>query len=311
MEPNKTSALTKANILVVEDDPDFRNLIKKHLEKFGYSVDIAEDGEKALKLLEKEDFRILLTDMAMPNLSGMDLIKSVRARTNKPYVYIIVVSAYAATTDIVKGIGVGADDYLSKPLSFAELEARIRIGQRMIDLETRLVNSVKEQAELAKKDYLTGLYNRRHIYDLGNHLFEQGRRYGHKLSVSVVDVDKFKGINDSYGHAVGDEALLGISRHIEQTVRNVDILGRMGGEEFIVLMPETGNVGAMKVGERIRERIARNPLKTTGPTLQLTISQGIATQSNQVHSLESLIDRADVALFTAKREGRNRISVSP
>ena len=311
MQP-QTELGPQARILIVEDDDVFRALIKKHLDKFGYSVNLARDGLEALRTLDSNDeIRLVLTDMSMPNMSGLDFIKAVRAREDKPYVYMIVVSAYARINDIVKGIEGGADDYLSKPLSFAELEARIRIGQRIIELESRLVRAAREQAELAKRDYLTGLYNRRHIYDIGAQLFNQGRRYGHRLSALVVDVDRFKVVNDNYGHAIGDETLVALARRMSKKLRNVDLLGRMGGEEFIVLMPETDGVGALKVAERIRAEINGNPIQTSGPTLRLTVSQGLASQSNRVPDLDALIKKADSALYTSKREGRNRISVAP
>lgn len=305
---SNTEMMKKQKLLLVEDDQDYRQLMEKKLSSIGFDVISAGNGLEALKLMESNDIRLLITDWAMPVMSGLELIKSIRKDPSKPYVYIIVLSAYSTIKDIVKGIDVGADDYLTKPFSFVELEARIKIGERIIGLEKRLQKSIDEQAHMAQTDPLTKLFNRRYLFEIGGQLFEQGRRYNHRMSLLMVDIDRFKNVNDTYGHDIGDEALVLITKHFSEGIRNVDILGRFGGEEFIVLMPETGMDGAYKVAERLRSSISRSPLKTSGPTISLTISIGVGVQATATANIETLVKKADVALYKSKRAGRNRVS---
>lgn len=295
-------------LLLVEDDQDYRQLLEKKLKSSGYDVISASNGLKALELMEIHEIRLLITDWSMPIMSGLDLIKSVRSDTSKPYVYIIVLSAYSTIKDIVKGIDVGSDDYLTKPFSFIELEARIKIGERIINLESRLQNSINEQLHMAQIDHLTKIFNRRYLFEIGEQLFNQGQRYKHQMALLMIDIDRFKNVNDTHGHHIGDETLISIARRFSESIREVDILGRFGGEEFIVLMPETKAKGAQIVAERMRASISAEPLKTSGPKISLTISVGIAVQESATENLEALVKKADVALYQSKRAGRNRVS---
>ena len=298
----------KQKLLLVEDDQDYLKLIEKKLNSIGFEVVSASNGLEALEALKKEDIRLLITDWAMPVMSGMELIKSIRKDSSKPYVYIIVLSAYSTINDIVKGIDVGADDYLTKPFSFVELAARIKIGERIISLETRLQKSIDEKAHLAQIDHLTKIFNRRYLFEIGEQIFKQGRRYNHRMALLMIDIDRFKNVNDAYGHDIGDEALVLATKRFSEGIRNVDILGRQGGEEFIVLMPETSTKGAFKVAERLRASISETPLKTSGPTISLTISVGVGVQETATTNIESLMKIADIALYKSKRAGRNRVS---
>lgn len=298
----------KRKLLLVEDDEDYRQLVEKKLLSSGYDVISAGNGIEALEALKTNDIRLLITDWAMPQMSGRDLIKSIRSDGEKPYVYIIVLSAYSTVEDIVRGIDVGADDYLTKPFNLVELDARIKIGERIIDLESRLQNSIAEQAHMAQIDHLTKVFNRRYLFDIGQQIFEQGRRYKHRMALLMIDIDRFKLVNDAYGHDVGDEVLVQISKRFAKSIRNVDILGRQGGEEFIVLMPESSASGAHRVAERLRASLSGVPIKSSGPTISLTVSIGIAIQETATPDLQALMKKADIALFRAKKAGRNRIS---
>jgi two-component system cell cycle response regulator len=290
-------------ILVVEDDPIQRRVIRGHLQRLGYDVREVADGEQAWRLLQEENLPIVITDWLMPTLDGLSLIKRIRHAGLPSYIYMILLTSKDEQTDIVAGLDAGADDYLCKPFDTSELRARVAIGARIVDLETQLRTA-------RDTDSLTGLRNRRALTAAENMLVRSGRTTS-PLSVVMIDVDHFKKINDHYGHQVGDQALRLIATTITHTIRPNDLASRWGGEEMLVLMPETTHEQAAAVAEQIRAAIEAKALDLdTGAKLRLSASLGVASSDFEREcSFDRLVQMADIALYEAKQAGRNQVAI--
>ena len=296
-------------ILVVDDDPLLRQLLRAHLTRVGHEVLTMADGRSAWKLLQREPIRLVITDWMMPGLDGLELTRRIRLADFPGYVYVILLTARDDKADIVSGLKAGADDYLTKPFDPGELCARVAIGERILDLETRLREARDQLQELATHDSLTGLLNRRAIYDHAEEELARARREARPMSLVLLDVDHFKAVNDQHGHLVGDQALRLIADTIVQNIRSYDKAGRWGGEEFLLVLPRTTLSEAVAVAERVRAGVAASQLPLSdGGCLQLRASLGVANTSPEIPwDLDTLLRQADQALYCAKRKGRNRV----
>jgi two-component system cell cycle response regulator len=291
-------------ILLVEDDFMQRQLLLTILTRAGHEVVEADDGEVAWELLQKEHISLILTDWMMPVLSGLELIQRIREVNWTAYTYIILLTSKDTQNSIVTGLNAGADDYVTKPFDRDELLARLGIGKRILDLEARLAN-------LTRHDPLTGLYNRKALYEIAQAELGRAVREGTPTSLVMLDLDHFKAVNDHFGHAIGDQALRHVAKILLQSNRVYDYVGRWGGEEFLVLLPNTNLVEAAVVTERMRLNIEVIPLRLPeGGVIELRASFGISSTDDTSFLLETLLTQADKALSQAKASGRNRVCIS-
>lgn len=295
-------------ILVVEDDPLSRQIVAASLRRAGYEVVHAEDGQAAWELFQRETYSLVITDWQMPELDGPELVQKIRADGGKSYTYIIMLTAMDDKENVVSGLESGADEYLTKPFNSRELVARIASGVRIIKLEEELKDAHRKMEILAMHDGLTGLFNRRAIEEHAEAALDLAKRKDRALSILLLDIDHFKSINDQYGHKAGDEALRQLARMLTENLRQYDRAGRWGGEEFIVILPETELQEAMHVAERLRSRVEQASVSPENcETFSMQISLGVASVCAPYPSLAKLIDAADTALYEAKQSGRNRV----
>jgi diguanylate cyclase (GGDEF)-like protein len=300
-------------ILVAEDEITFRHMLKTFLSKWGYQVVVVSNGLEAWKVLQGEDRpRLALLDWMMPNMDGVEICRAIREKKPDPYIYLLLLTSRDQKQDVVEGIEAGADDYLVKPFDPQELRARIHAGERIIELEDRLIRAQEALRELATHDSLTGLLNRRACLDSLLAELSRGCRTGNPVCVVMADIDHFKRINDTHGHLTGDEVLCEVTRRMKRSLRRYDTIGRFGGEEFLLVLPECGLEEGVKLAERICHRVGSEPVKAKDKRIEVSISLGVAVANQLVPAdLEALLGSADAALYRAKEAGRNRVEFSP
>lgn len=290
-------------ILVIEDHPDQRDLLAIVLQREGYRVITAANGIEALDKLETESVHIALSDIMMPKMDGFELIKRMRSHPSLKNIYLILITARIQEGDRVRGLDLGADDYITKPFSFSELLARIRVGSRVVQYQRHL----EHQSQV---DSLTGLYNRRAFEKKIQEEFERSTRYYNSLSVLILDIDNFKLINDTYGHHGGDAALVKIAENLREKTRQSDFAARYGGEEFVLILPETDQDSAEQVATKIHEAIRTCPFGTSARPFALTVSIGVSSTSAKIYpDWRELVEDADKALYRAKNSGKDRIEI--
>jgi diguanylate cyclase (GGDEF)-like protein len=296
-------------VLIVDDDGDYLQFLRMILERQGHVVYEAADGLTAWDLLQTEAIPFVVTDWMLPELDGIGLTRNIRAANFPYYSYIILLTAKKGRADIVNGLEAGADDYLTKPFDVSELRARIKIGERILNLEMRLRESLHQLASLASHDSLTGLLNRRALYEIIEKEQNRTEGAGFPLSVVMIDLDHFKLINDQYGHLAGDEALCQVAKAITERKRSSDHAGRWGGEEFLLVLPGANLQEAGIVAERMRVAIGSLIIRLDdGRVVSVRASLGVAsTVPSEKFSLERLIDGADKALYMAKAAGRDLV----
>ena len=310
----------QATILVVDDDPATRTLVSRQLEKQDHHAIAVKSGEDALSVMHEQSVDVLLSDWMMPGMAGIELCRIVKNDPELSSIYVILLTSLNAPLDIATGLDAGADDYLAKPFRSVELAARIRSGLRIIRLQRDLSQRNLELTELASTDPLTGIRNRYALECALSAAIEQHRRWSKPLSVILFDIDHFKRVNDQLGHPAGDDLLRALSEAVRAQVRRSDIFGRLGGDEFLLILPETRQESAVECAERIR--VAALSLSTEINFLSddspITLSAGVVTwipQSNSYGvSAAELIKWTDEALYTSKNRGRNcvtGVSVSP
>ena len=297
-------------ILIIEDELIFRRMVKKYLLAAGYEIVEAEDGLSAWELFQKEPFQLVITDWMMPGLDGPELVHKIRTSGQKSYTYIIMLTAMDDKDNIVLGLESGADEYLTKPFNSRELIARVASGMRILRLEEELMQARMQMEALAMHDGLTGLLNRRAIEEYAEAEFNMADRKKQAMSVILLDIDHFKNVNDRFGHKFGDVVLRQVAQTLKEDLRNYDRVGRWGGEEFLLILPDTELKDAVTVAERLRSKIAVVQITLeNGETFSIHISLGTACTTGQFQSLAKLIDAADQALYQAKQSGRDRICV--
>jgi diguanylate cyclase (GGDEF)-like protein len=298
-------------ILVADDDASTRLLLRRALERAGYEVLEAVDGNQAWELLTRgAPPQLAILDWMMPQIEGLELCRRLRSLPGEAYVYLILLSARDRKADLLAGLHAGADDYLAKPFDRHELEARLLVGQRIVAMQAELQQAKQQLWLLATHDSLTGVWNRRGILEiLQRELVRNVRRPEEPVSVLLIDVDHFKAINDTWGHAAGDRVLAEVAGQLADQVRTYDAVGRYGGEEFLVVLPGTDAYQAQAVGERLRRAVASGAL--LGGQIRVGVSIGVACSSPLGGDTPAdILGRADDALYRAKRQGRNRVEVA-
>lgn len=299
-------------ILIADDEALSRRLLEKTLDRAGYEVIAVENGKQAAARLCSEDGpRIALLDWMMPELDGPGVCRAVRQTRGRRYTYMLLLTSKESKEDIVAGLESGADDYLTKPFNTDELKARLRTGERILDLEDNLVKAREGMRFQATHDALTSLWNRGVIMELlGREIVRSARE---KVSTAIIlgDVDHFKKVNDTYGHLVGDEVLIEIARRLLHSVRSYDFVGRYGGEEFLVVLNNCDPASTTKRAEQMRKAISSAPFHTKAGALPLTMSLGVlVSQDWSEQPIEDLLKETDKALYAAKEAGRNCFRVA-
>ncbi|MBW2407772.1 MAG: diguanylate cyclase [Deltaproteobacteria bacterium] len=296
-------------ILIAEDDVTSRLILENMLTKWGYDVVSATDGNDAWKKLHEEDApKLVILDWMMPGIEGIEICRKIRETSKKEdqYTYITLLTAKESKENIVTGMDAGADDYITKPFDMHELRVRVRAGQRIVQLQSELLEAKKKLEIQSRTDPLTGVLNRRAILSQIESEISRAKRNNSCISISMLDLDHFKKINDTFGHLAGDAVLRESMNRVEETIRKYDTVGRFGGEEFIVVLPGAKHADAFVIAERIRLKINEKNADINGVSIPFTISQGLAT-SNGESTVDELIANADEALYRAKEKGRNRV----
>jgi two-component system chemotaxis response regulator CheY len=299
-------------VLVVDDSPVYRKLVEHALEGGPHSLLFAKSGREALELYARYLPALVITDWMMPDLSGLDLCQRLRADVHRGYTYIILLTSIAEKDNVVKGLAAGADDYLTKPFDPAELLARIGVGRRIIDLHRQVDAKNKLLEEMAHSDPLTGLPNRRAIEEWAGRQLRGAARHGFPYWVVLADLDGFKSINDTHGHDGGDALLQKFAEILKTVIRASDICGRLGGDEFLLVITHVEADSIHKTVERFRQKLAEQQFQLGEEKVTITASFGIAGfHGKEILDFNTLVRRADKALYAAKRAGRNLVRVEP
>lgn len=307
---SELSAPTRPAILVVEDSKTTKALLIRHLGD-SYRTIEAEDGEEAWETLQRHpEIELIITDINMPRLSGQQLLERIRATTDERVraLPVIVLTAADESADKTRAFASGANDFISKPVDPLELQARVAVHHKLARTIHELEQSRRALSELAATDSLTGLKNRRTFFESCGDALNAAERYQNDLSLLFIDVDHFKRINDTYGHPAGDQVLAHIARLLVDTLRGGDIVGRIGGEEFAVLLPNANPTTSTTIAERLRRTIEAEPMAIEGAPLHTTVSIGLAHfRLDAGHTPDALLAIADRRVYAAKRAGRNRV----
>ena len=294
-------------VLVVDDLNINLQIVGAILDGEGYATTFATSGQQAIERMNAALPDLILLDLMMPEMDGFEVCENLRARPECCEIPIIFVTASQEKKHVLQAFDRGAVDYITKPFNPPELLARVKLHLELKHTRDELKKAVAELERLATTDALTGIANRRSLLTMGENEFLRARRYDRELSVLILDVDRFKQINDNYGHALGDEALTAIARAIVSSMRKGDSVGRFGGEEFVAFLPETNLDDGMKVANRIRTTIAELSLFFRTKPVKMTVSVGVTEYSKEDLKIDDLIQRADKALYHAKHRGRNLV----
>jgi two-component system cell cycle response regulator len=288
-------------ILIAEDDTTTRLIFGATLRKMGHTVTAVEDGGKAWKAWQQEEYSLLISDWIMPEIDGLELCKRIRAQPSLQYTYIILLTSMDGKGSYLEGMDAGADDFITKPFDEEQLAARLRVAERIIALHQKLHIQ-------ATHDHLTGMWNRAAIMGHLRGEVERARRQSSHMGVIIADLDYFKRINDTYGHRTGDAVLQEAARRMQLALRPYDRLGRYGGEEFLIIASDCDLSQTTALAERIRSFMSTEPVKDQFSEIFVTVSLGIAIGSGQAgEDAGALVAIADEALYRAKKAGRNRI----
>jgi two-component system, cell cycle response regulator len=305
-----TEAVPKAQILVVDDSPFSRKLVEHALAEGAHSLLLAKDGSEAMCLFKEHRPALVIMDWMLPDTSGPELCEQIRCESRDSYTYVILLTSIKDKENIVKGLSAGADDYVTKPFDRGELLARIAVGFRFVDLHREIDTKNKQLAEMAHTDSLTGLPNRRAIEDWAGRQLRGAARHGYSLWVVHADLDCFKGVNDSYGHDAGDQVLQKFAEILKENTRASDISGRMGGDEFLLVLTHVDEKHIRLTVERLRAQFASQKFSFGGEDASVTASFGVCGfQGKEPPEFSSLVRLADKALYGAKHAGRNQIKI--
>jgi diguanylate cyclase (GGDEF)-like protein len=301
-------------ILVVDDVKLNLQIIANILDKVGYEYTLVSNGYQALERVNSARPDLILLDLMMPEMDGLEVCEKIQTNSELSEIPIIFISASKEQDHLLKAFEKGAVDYIIKPFYAAELLARVRMHLELKYSRQELKKLLHEQGELVKKletlantDSLTGVWNRRYLLMIAEQEIKRTQRYYLPFAVLLIDIDFFKRINDTFGHNIGDEVIIFMTKTVLCYLRQVDSFGRFGGEEFVVLLPETDINAAIIVAERIRENIESQYIFVGGKKVSITVSIGVSSYKFGDKTIDTIIQRADKALYQAKNQGRNRV----
>ncbi len=296
-------------ILIAEDDAVSRRILETHLTKWGHKVVVAKDGAEAWDILLRLDSpRVAVLDWVMPHIDGPELCRRLREATDRPFTYIIILTAKEKTSDIVEALDAGADDYLTKPYHAQELRSRIGAATRVVMLHEKLEEANAKLFMMARTDTLTRVFNRGAIMERLEQEVDRSLREEMPLAVMMIDVDHFKAVNDAHGHLTGDKVLVEVAQRLCAECRPYDSTGRYGGEEFLIVLPGPRFEDVTTMADRIRQRIKGTPVAADGLRLDTTVSIGaLWVDASQRLASHEIVKVVDVLLYRAKREGRDRV----
>jgi diguanylate cyclase (GGDEF)-like protein len=294
---------------VVDDSPVYRKMFEQMLAGTAYSPWLACNGAEALRLYHEKSPRIVVTDWILPDISGLEICQRIRADRN--YTYIILMTSNTEKGGVVKGLEAGADDYLVKPFDSSEMLARIGVGRRTVELHRRLEDKTAQLEEAARTDILTGLPNRRAIEEWANRQLLGAARHGFPVWVVLGDLDEFKEINDTFGHEAGDSVLRTFADILRRLTRISDMCGRLGGDEFLIVISHVSADNIELAINRFRELFAALSFPFAGRSVSVTATFGVAgSGSGNLQDFDALVRKADEMLYEAKRAGRNCVRVA-
>ena len=299
-------------ILIAEDEPAFRQLLEDTLARWGYEVVVSRDGNEACQILQSENApQLAILDWKMPGMEGVDICRAIRKSAHEYYHYIILLTSQQRDEDLVIGMEAGADDYIIKPFKHNELKVRLRAGRRIIELQNELLAARDILREKAIRDSLTGLLNHEEILGVLDKELARSERDGVCVSIIMADIDHFKKINDTYGHLAGDAVLRLTALKMQSMVRAYDAIGRYGGEEFLLVLPECCKECAVAFAQRLCSCISSEKMDTPEGMIPVTISLGVAASGSERRwDEQTLVRAADAALYRAKENGRNRVETA-
>jgi diguanylate cyclase (GGDEF)-like protein len=293
-------------VLIADDSATSRILLRSALQRWGYEVVVAENGAQALEILGRPDSpSMAILDWVMPFLTGPEVCRKVRETHREPYTYILLLTSKNTKTETVEGLDAGADDYVVKPFDEHELQVRLRAGKRIVDLQMDLLRAREELRERANKDLLTMLPNRSAISTSLQQEIARCHRDRRSVGVILLDIDHFKKINDTYGHFAGDAVLRETASRLRANIRPYDQVGRYGGEEFLVVLPNCDLEQAKMQADRMRAKLNASAMKVEGEDIRVSASFGVTVSDGSEKNPDFFVRVADEALYQAKAGGRN------
>jgi two-component system cell cycle response regulator len=297
-------------ILLAEDSAVYRHLVSGHLKDWGFDLVIAKDGTEAWNLLQlPEAPTLVLLDWVLPEIDGIELCRRIR-RTAVPggYTYMVLLTGKDGKNDLLEGMEAGADDYLVKPFEPLELKARLLAGKRILDLQRELIEARESLRMAATYDFLTRLLNRGEVMALLERELTRGKRENSPVGIIMADIDRFKSINDSFGHLAGDAVLTEVAKRLKSDLRAYDGAGRYGGEEFLLILPGCDLATTIRRAEEIRQLVSAEAITIGKEATRVTVSMGAtADECDRKMTVEALLREADTALYRAKANGRDRV----
>lgn len=299
-------------VLVAEDDATSRRILRTMLTKWGYEVVEASDGVEALQVLQEEDApRLAILDWMMPGMDGVQVCREIRRRGQEPYIYILLLTARNRKEDLIEGMDAGLDDYITKPFDMQELRVRLRAGRRILDLQSQLLSMRQAFQQQATHDPLTGLPNRLLFSDRLTRKLAEARRNKQSLAVMFMDLDRFKEVNDRFGHSTGDSLLCKVAERLRTSLRDADTVARMGGDEFTVILGDISSTRDVSAtAQRVFDALLKPfDLPDVDQEVEITASIGISIYPVGGADVETLVRNADLAMYKAKEQGRNRFSI--
>jgi len=293
-------------VLIAEDEVISSRALEKSIKDWGYKTIITKNGKNAWEAIKKGDIRLAILDWMMPGINGVELCHKIRQEIQEKkskYIYIILLTGKNQQGDIIAGLSAGADDYITKPFSFLELKVRLQNGERIIELED-------SRLKLASYDSLTKVWNRNKILEFFKEELERCRRESQSTGLIMIDIDHFKKVNDSHGHFIGDAVLVEVASRLKGSIRKYDKIGRYGGDEMFIVLPDCNLINVKKIAERLRRCVSEQKIQTDKTDLEITLSAGgISSDISSLASGDELIQASDRALYSAKKKGRNCVVI--
>lgn len=300
------------SVLIIDDSENVRSIIRQAFadEKIFENIYEASDAVSGFKLVVHHHPDLIIVDLIMPQYDGFTFLKMKNAKPQFNDIPVIVLTSKDDASSKIKGLEEGAQDYVTKPFNAKELLARVKVHLKIKTLQDELKEKNAMLQKLSITDELTKIYNRRYVMQRLREELSRAQRYNETISLILIDLDNFKAINDKFGHQVGDSVLTKISALIKKQMRTSDVLGRYGGEEFLIILPNTSIEGSQSLAERIRKSLESNPVNVGRRRITATLSAGVVSYGgNYPSSYEDLIKKADKALYQAKKEGKNRVCI--